>query len=293
MGATGRGEGGEVGDGGGHVSGAVTRTHDVTFTASEARKRYVSWCRGEPDREWACLTLLARHAPGVAPRPLRRETDPDGTPVVVMERLDGEPLGDRPLTAAQTAALGAVVRQTYDVPLAAVLDAGLPERLAGPTTLPRDLAAWLAEPHDLTPLRDAGLVARAVGRAREWLATPGALPRPRLTALGVSDRKPANALWDGVHCRLLDFEDSGRSDPAFELADQVEHLAGRLDDVVDPRALADAVGLAPPDRERAERYRPLWATFWLALLLPGHGGFARNPLGTTEWQAEHVLALIG
>lgn len=79
-----------------------TRTHDLTFTATEVRKRYVSWDRGEADREWGCLEVLADHAPGVAPKPLRRETD-DGSPVVVMERLPGRPLGDAPLTPAQSA----------------------------------------------------------------------------------------------------------------------------------------------------------------------------------------------
>ena len=70
------------------MAGGQTHTHDLTFTESEVRKRYVSWDRGEADREWACLTLLAEHAPGLAPKPLRRETD-DGAPVVVMERLPG------------------------------------------------------------------------------------------------------------------------------------------------------------------------------------------------------------
>ena len=39
-------------------------------------------------------------------------------------------------------------------------------------------------------------------------------------------------------------------------------------------------------------YRTLWAAFWLAMLLPGNGAFLRNPPGTTEDQAAHMLALI-
>lgn len=88
------------------------QTHDLILTDTDVRKRYVRWERGEPDREWACLTLLATHAPGVAPAPLRRETDPDGTPVVVMARLPGDPLDAAPLTAAQTGSLGRALRQT-------------------------------------------------------------------------------------------------------------------------------------------------------------------------------------
>ena len=72
----------------------------------------------------------------------------------------------------------------------------------------------------------------------------------------------------------------------------VEHIAGRLPGVFNPRTLVDAVGLSPEQRDRAHAYRPLWATFWLAMFLPGNGGFHRNPPGTTERQAEHLLALI-
>jgi hypothetical protein len=40
-------------------------------------------------------------------------------------------------------------------------------------------------------------------------------------------------------------------------------------------------------------YRPLFAAFWLAMLLPGNGGWRRNPRGTTEDQAAHFMALMG
>jgi hypothetical protein len=39
-------------------------------------------------------------------------------------------------------------------------------------------------------------------------------------------------------------------------------------------------------------YRRLWAMFWLTMLLPGNGGFHRNPPGSTEAQARHLLTLI-
>jgi len=47
-----------------------------------------------------------------------------------------------------------------------------------------------------------------------------------------------------------------------------------------------------PQRERVEQYRRLFACFWLMMLLPGSRGFARNPPGSTEDQARHVLALL-
>ncbi|WP_426244611.1 phosphotransferase family protein [Nocardioides sp. LHG3406-4] len=267
-----------------------TQTHDLAFTATEVRKRYVSWDRGEAEREWSCLTLLARHAPGVAPRPVRRESH-DGAPVVVMERLPGEPLGGAPLTPMQTAALGRVLRRVYDVPLESVLAAGLEERRYGPTSFALTVADWLSDSYELGECRDPELVGGAVDAAARWLTTR-TFPQPQLVALGIADLNPANVLWDGQTCRLVDFEDGGLTDPAYELADHLEHLAGRLGGVFDAEALVDAVGLSDAERERMRAYRPLWAAFWLAMLLPGNGGFRRNPPGTTEAQAAHVMALL-
>lgn len=107
-------------------------------------------------------------------------------------------------------------------------------------------------------------------------------------------RVPRRRRWDAPCVgRLVDFEDSGLTDPAYELADHVEHLAARLNGVFDPLTLVEAVGLTEEEQSRMRAYRPLWATFWLAMLLPGNGGFRRNPAGTTERQARHVLSQVG
>lgn len=268
-----------------------THTHDLAFNATEVRKRYVSWDDGEADREWSCLRLLAEYAPGVAPRPLRRDRR-EGGPVVVMERLPGEALGHAPLTPDQTTSLGRALRRLYDVPLEAILAENIGERRYGPTTLRQSLTGWLGDSYDLARCRDPQLVAESVDAAVAWLARADSLPASQLVALGISDLNPANILWDGETCRLVDFEDGGLTDPAYELADHVEHIAGRLANVFDPVALVKAVGLSAEERDRMRGYRPLWAAFWLAMLLPGNGGFLRNPPGTTEAQATHVLALL-
>lgn len=236
-------------------------------------------------------TLLAEHAPGVAPKPLRREID-DGAPVVVMERLTGEPLGGSPLAPEQTRSLGRALRQLYEVPLECIRAAQIGERLYGPTTLPANLTEWLTETHDLSECRDPYLVSNAIMAALEWLGSADSLPEPQLRVLGISDLNPANVLWDGETCRLVDFEDGGLTDPAYELTDHTEHLAGRLSRVFDRDELVSAVGLSKEECERMRAYRPLWAAFWLAMLLPGNGGFHRNPAGTTEAQATHLLALL-
>lgn len=267
-----------------------TSTHGLTLGGREVRKEFVADHGWEAEREWACLTLLAEHAPGLAPRPLRRE---DGeTPVIVMERIPGDPLAPRPLTAGQTQALGAALRRLYDVPVQAVREAGIGPRRYGAAEHAQVMVEWLADDHDLRECRDPGLVGEALEVARAFVADPP-VPETRLAALGIADLNPANVLWDGRRVRLVDFEDGGLSDPAYELADHVEHLGSRLPGVYDARALADAVGLDAEDRQRMAAYRPLWAVFWLAMLLPGNGAWRRNPPGTTEAQAGHFMALAG
>jgi len=268
-----------------------TQTHDVSFTDTEVRKTFLSWADGEADREWRCLNLIWEHAPGIAPRPLRRETV-NGHPVVIMERLRGDPLGLKPLTAEQTESLGQALRCIFDTPVEQIAAAGISERRYGPSTLPRALTGWLNETHDFSHCQDPTQVADGVEAAREWLARPQVLPAPRLVGLGISDLNPANIIWDGRTCRLVDFEDGGLTDPAYDLADHVEHIAGRITSVFDPEALSAAVGLSEDEGERMRAYRPLWAAFWLAMLLPGNGGFRRNPPGTTEAQATHLMRLL-
>jgi Ser/Thr protein kinase RdoA (MazF antagonist) len=68
------------------------------------------------------------------------------------------------------------------------------------------------------------VVREALGVARAYVAAPP-VPQPRFTALGLADLNPANVLWDGRTARLVDFEDGGHSDPAYELADHVEHTS--------------------------------------------------------------------
>ena len=267
-----------------------TSTHRLTIGETEVRKEFVADHEAQAEREWACLTLLAEHAPGLAPRPLRREDD--DSPVIVMERIAGDPLGARPLTTQQHAALGSSLRRLYDLPVEAVRAAGVAARRYGAPEHAPMLMEWLADDHDLGECLDPVLVGEALARAREYVAAPR-LPEPRLTALGIADLNPANVLMHGTDCRLVDFEDGGLSDPAYELADHVEHLGSRLPGVYDARALADAVGLDPEGRERMAAYRPLWAAFWLAMLLPGNGSWRRNPPGTTEDQAVHFMALVG
>jgi Ser/Thr protein kinase RdoA (MazF antagonist) len=123
-------------------------THGLTIGISEVSKRFTSWHRGEPDREWGALKALAAHAPGLAPRPLRRTVE-EGRPVVVMSRLPGMPLGDRPLTPLQVTAVADAMTKLHGAVPAAELSR-FPRRIWHPVEAVEALRAWGAEPPQTT-----------------------------------------------------------------------------------------------------------------------------------------------
>ncbi len=270
----------------------IQQTHHLTFDARTVTKSYASWDRGEPEREWAGLSLLGTYAPGLAPTPMERG-EHNGAPIVVMSRLPGDSLGESPLASQQVAALGRALRLLFAVPLAAVHDIGLGERRDGPSSF-RDLV-YSSAMEECAPAeaQDPNLVECALHAARTWLehCTLGPAKLAEHT-FGVGDGNLANVLWDGESCRLVDFKDCGVSDPAWELADLIEHPSVRLSRAVRPDHLVRAIGLTRAQRTRWEASRPLFACFWLLRLMPGRSGFGRNPIGSAENQSRHLLSLL-
>jgi Ser/Thr protein kinase RdoA (MazF antagonist) len=92
--------------------------------------------------------------------------------------------------------------------------------------------------------------------------------------------------------RIVDFEDSGRSDRAFELAQLVEQLAAWHDAGLDADRFIRAFGLSAAECTRLAGFRRLAALFWLLLLRPGGAASRRNPPGTLRQQAERLLTLL-
>lgn len=266
------------------------QTHDLTYAGDTVVKCYRQWDRDEPEREWTSLTLAAEAHPGLAPTPLERTTV-GGRPAIVMSRVPGTTLGDRRLTAEQTTAVGDALRRLHEIG-AEMLPVRMAERLTGPSTLRASVADWISAGADLTECRDPALVRDAIAVAREWLAESPLPPSDDRGVLGRADGNLANCIWDGSRVRLVDFEDAGGSEAAFELADHVEHISFRRSEG-EPELAAAAGGLTDDDRPRWWHYRKDFAAFWLAMLLPGNRGFGRNPRGTTEWQARHLLGLLG
>jgi hypothetical protein len=128
----------------------------------------------------------------------------------------------------------------------------------------------------------------AFSAAASWLggSEVDSLLDPGTPVIGHGDPNLSNYLWDGSRVRIVDFEDSGVSDLSFELANLMEHLAGRG---TDWSGFADRF---PVDQQRLLTARRLWSMFWLTLLRPGGPAESRNPPGTGELQGERVLGLL-
>lgn len=263
-------------------------THELAIGEHEVVKTFRSWDRAEPDREWTALEILHRRAPGLAPVPLgRRELG--GRPAVVMSRLPGEPLGGSPLTSRQVAAVAAAMSRLHSAVPPAELGS-LPERLFGPPYAVR----YLREAYDGLPQAQDGVVGTAVVEAARWLASHDAkaLAAGGDEVFAQADGNLANYLWDGERCRLVDFEDSGVSDRAFEIADLVEHVSVWLPGLIDAETFVHLLDLDTATCARVRGMRRLFAVFWLHMLLPGNRGHHRNPPGTVDRQAERTLTLL-
>ncbi|TMR11201.1 aminoglycoside phosphotransferase [Nonomuraea turkmeniaca] len=128
------------------------------------------------------------------------------------------------------------------------------------------------------------------GAAPDRLAAGSPFP----PVLGMTDGNRANYLWDAGsgEIRIVDWEDSGTSDRAFELAEVTEHIS-RVDGHLDDDELLACLDLTAAEAARVHDFRRLIALSWLYMLGPGGPFAARNPPGTLERQAERVLALLG
>lgn len=263
-------------------------THDVRIGAAKVTKRFVSHDRGEAEREWRALRLLERFAPGVAPTPITLSREESG-PTVEMSRLPGDPLGAVPLTGQQTRAVLAAMTSVHQAIPPDVL-ADLPERILGAAEMVDLLRQETAMPVAAPP----GVVADALALGTAWIRSESAdrIRRPRSRVFARADGNLANILWDGDRCRVVDFEDSGSGDLAYEVADLLEHVSAWLTGVLDTGEVLAALTLDDEDRRRVRDARRALAVFWLLRLLPGGSGHDRNPPGSVDRQAERLLGLL-
>jgi aminoglycoside phosphotransferase (APT) family kinase protein len=275
-------------------------THGITVEDGLAVKRFRSHVDGderrlygdEPHREWRALKLLARHAPGLAPRPIRASLDAD-PPLIVMSQVPGEPLGTRPVTEAQEDAIAAALSRLHHAIPPSVLEKV--ERAPGSAELLRDRTRDMARACDadlLDPLPRQAHRAALAWLDSGWTERSASVTGQPVFAQG--DPNLANHVWDGhgsVH--LVDFETSGRGDRATELADFVEHITVWAHAGIGAEAFLDRFDLNPGERQQITQLRRLFAAFWIMRLLPGGSAYQRNPPGTFERQASRLLNLLG
>lgn len=164
-------------------------------------------------------TVLRRvyaQCPDLVPEPLDADLNAH-PPFVAMSVLPGSPLTGI-VDIQQQTALADALRRLWSVPAV-----NLPVRRDHPA----EIHALMIR--RMTGLDLPGLAGEAARAARSFLAQLRLCPGG-CTVLGHIDPNLANYLWDGHRVRIVDFEDAGRSDPEFELADLVEHIAARNTD---------------------------------------------------------------
>jgi hypothetical protein len=287
------------------------RTHEISVDPDRDTvvKRFAQADRGEPAREWRALTLLAEHAPGLAPQPIRADLAGD-TAVIEMSLLPGEPLGGGPLTPVQELALVRAMGQLWQsVPVSRVIQ--VPGESGNEAQLVSAVAQLAVRADDFG---DDPVIKRAISAGLSWLtwavgeagwlasrdsyADPGSAGTRgtgwvRLAPVfGQGDGNLANFLWDGERVRMVDFEDSGVADRAFELAVFIEHVSVWSAIGLDADEFIRAFELTAPERARLADCRRLAALYWLLQLWPGGDGSSGGDPGLLRRQAERLLTLL-
>jgi hypothetical protein len=266
-------------------------THSVEIEETVVVKRFRAWDRDEHVREWRALNLLAKHAPGLAPEPVKADLDGD-PPTIWMSRLPGEPMGGRPLLPLEIDAVAAAIDTLHRAVPAETL-----ATIASTAWQPATARAYLhgmasqLKPAERDPLAVEALAAGAGWLDSDWLDRAAA--EDATMVFGQCDGNLANYLWDGTRVRLVDFEDSGRSDRMFELADFVEHLTVWNFGQIDAEAFLARLDLTAAERARVHGFRRVFALFWLQMLVPGGRSHHRNPPETHLHQARRLLELVG
>jgi len=137
---------------------------------------------------------------------------------------------------------------------------------------------------------------RQAYRALAWLDSGWAEHPVSVTGRPVfaqCDPNLANHLWDGHSVHLVDFETSGHSDRATELADYVEHITVWAHAGINAEAFLDRFDLNPGKCQQITQLRRLFAAFWVMRLLPSGSAYHRNLPGTFERQASRLLDQLG
>ncbi|GLW51340.1 hypothetical protein Stsp02_70010 [Streptomyces sp. NBRC 14336] len=266
-------------------------THGIEVISDRVIKRFATGNDGRAAREWRGLTLLTTHSPGLAPEPCEADLAAE-RPIVVMSRLTGRPLRGTALGNRHLDALAEAVTALHSAVPAPVLRT-VPPRPTLPPDLVRLIHRWAAE---APSPRTGGPVGQAMDAGLRWLAGTRFHADHRQgvpEVFGPGDGNLANYLWDGSRVQVVDFEDSGRSDRAYELAEISEHVGSWVEQPFDVAGFLARFDLSPAETARLRECRRLLALVWLFLLARDDPGNPRNPVGTADKQALRLLELLG
>ena len=236
--------------------------------------------RQRAQREWQALRLLSARGEPSVPRPLFYRPS-DRRPALVMELLDGQPLGDRSLSPVELDALRGALQALYALtpnqtgerlPEVVTTAAGMVERMRG---------WWATLASD--SLAD-GTRAALVHAWQAWITGPDPqlLCAPAPAVFGRGDPNLGNCLWDGRRVALVDFEYAGWTDRAFELGDLVEHPQSHATPDKAWDRFVDGFDLHDHERSRYTAARRLLCFFWLARWWP----FTDQPATTDRFTAQ-------
>ncbi|MGH8887691.1 MAG: phosphotransferase family protein [Egibacteraceae bacterium] len=244
--------------------------------------------RQRAQREWQALRLLSGRGEPAVPRPVYHRPS-DSRPALVMEFLDGTPLGDRSLGPARLAALRAALQAMYTITPDKVHEPMLEVVTTAAGMVKRMRERWrvLAGKPPIDGTR-----ASLLDAWRAWNAGPDPqfLSASAPAVFGRGDPSLGNCLWDGSRVALVDFEYAGWTDRAFELGDLVEHPQSRATPDTTWEQLIEGFGLTDQEHARYMAARRLLCFFWLARWWPATG----QPDTTARFaaQAERAQQLL-
>jgi aminoglycoside phosphotransferase (APT) family kinase protein len=268
------------------LSGGMS--HDVFAPIDDANlvvKVFRTAAVDESEHEWDALVALA--GSGIAPEPVHFDA---GDPaVVVMTRVPGSSLLAGALDAEDARVIGSVHRLVHrTVPRSR-------RRLPHSGIRTARAALMADEPHETSSRRDnaSGVVTLAWRAAQTWIADVDIQHLLYSDDLRFCRGDPnlSNYLWSDEGLVLIDWENSGYSHPALELADMAEHASTRALSEDFWIHLADATELTQEDRARVTQARRLLSCFWLVLIESRQ----RQGLPTTvtlDEQASRTLAAL-
>ncbi|MEV6155884.1 aminoglycoside phosphotransferase family protein [Nonomuraea sp. NPDC052129] len=251
--------------------------HTIEVRSDVVIKQYRRLDHGQPEREWRALELLNKYSPGLAPAPVNADLEAD-PPTVVMSRLGGAAVAG-PIEGHLADALAEAVTEVQQAIPQRVLER-VPARAGHPVELLDQVRSWWVAASDADPV-----VRDAFREAGNWVKQPmleALLAQPGTPVFGTGDGNLANYLWDGTKVGVVDFEFSGRSDRAFELAEVVEHISVWRNDDAGMTAVLERFGLTADEAARLMECRRLLALYWLL----------RTRGETKAAQAERMLALL-